>query len=67
MNNYSVSCAISVRGVGEPDYSFSPPPAIISAYDEADAIEIYCSQLLDNPDYYWVLETSSRIISYVIS
>lgn len=67
MRTISVACTIHVRGIGEPDCLFTPPPETISEYDETNAIETYLSQLLDNPDYDWILDASYLIVPYVIS
>ncbi len=62
MRAYSVACTIYGRGVGEPDYSFTPPPAFISEYGEVEAIDMYLYRLLYNPAIYPYLHNSYLIV-----
>ncbi len=62
MRAFSVSCEISVQGVGEPDYSFTPPPAIFSECGEVEAIDTYLHRLLYDPAFYPYLQNSTLIV-----
>ena len=62
MRTYSVACTIYVRGVGEPDYSFTPPSATIAEYGEVEAINTYLHRLLYDPAIYPYLQNSYLIV-----